>query len=45
MGFDPHFFPPEAPGGEYHLITWYTEIEEPIKSYDKHYSLVLYSIY
>ena len=23
-------------------ITWYSEIEEPIKSHEKHYSLVLY---
>ena len=23
-------------------ITWYSEIEEPIKAHEKHYSLVLY---
>ena len=34
------FFLRKPPGGEY---TWYPEIEEPIKSREKHYSLVLYS--
>ena len=37
MGFARHFFLRKPPGGEY--ITWYPEIEEPIKSRKKkHYS-------
>ena len=36
------FFLRKPPGGEY-LFTWYSEIEEPIKSREKHYSLVLYT--
>ena len=39
MGFARHFFRRKPPGGEY---TWYPEIEEPIKSRKKYYSLVLY---
>ena len=35
------FFLRKPPGGEY-CSTWYPEIEEPIKSCEKHYSLVLY---
>ena len=40
MGFARHFFlrkPPEEMNS-----TWHPEIEEPIKSREKHYSLVLY---
>ena len=39
MGFVRHFFS----GSRQEVnITWYPEIEEPIKSREKHYSLVLY---
>ena len=39
MGFARHFF-----SGNRQEVnsTWYPEIEEPIKSREKHYSLVLY---
>ena len=40
MGLTCYFFLRKPPGGEY--STWYPEIEEPIKSREKHYSLVLY---
>ena len=43
MGFARHFFPPEATRLRQEVnVTWYPEIEEPIKSHEKHYSLVLY---
>ena len=39
MGFTRHFF-----SGNRQEVnsTWFPEIEEPIKSHEKHYSLVLY---
>ena len=39
MGFVRHFF-----SGNRQEVnsTWFPEIEEPIKSHEKHYSLVLY---
>ena len=40
MGFARHFFPFRS--REEVNIAWYPEIEEPIKSREKHYSLVLY---
>ena len=40
MGFARHFFPPEV--ARRVNGTWYPEIDEPIKSREKHYSLVLY---
>ena len=40
MGLTQHFF---SPGSRQEVnSTWYPEIEEPIKSCEKHYSLVLY---
>ena len=40
MGLARHFF---SPGSRQEVnSTWYPEIEEPIKSREKHYSLVLY---
>ena len=41
MGFARHF----SSGSRQEVnITWYSEIEEPIKSREKHYSLVLYKL-
>ena len=40
MGLARHFF---SPGSRQEVnSTWYPEIAEPIKSHEKHYSLVLY---
>ena len=41
VGFARYFFPSRQEVN----ITWYSEIEEPIKSREKHYSLVLYNVY